>query len=87
LGALVGMEPLMTFSDLQSQLGYSFCNLRLLIQAFTHKSVFNGHKEKLIESNERLEFLGDAVLDLALSDFLMKTFPKDNEGDLTKKRA
>lgn len=81
------MEPLMTFSELQTHLGYTFQDFRLLVQAFTHKSVFNGQKERLLESNERLEFLGDAVLDLILSDLLMQAFPKDTEGDLTKKRA
>jgi ribonuclease III len=72
---------------MQSHLGYTFKDLRLLIQAFTHKSVFNGQKDKLIDSNERLEFLGDAVLDLAMTDLLMTEFSDNTEGDLTKKRA
>lgn len=79
-----GLDHVVSF---QSQLGYSFRNPKLLIEAFTHKSVLNGQKERMLESNERLEFLGDAVLDLAMSDFLMKEYSQDAEGDLTKKRA
>ena len=79
-----GLEFLAKF---QSQLGYSFQNPKLLIEAFTHKSALNGIKERMLESNERLEFLGDAVIDLIMSDILMKEYPQDAEGDLTKKRA
>ncbi|MES2767625.1 MAG: ribonuclease III [Bdellovibrionota bacterium] len=75
------------FVEFQSLLGYSFNNPKLLIEAFTHKSAFNGQKERLLESNERLEFLGDAVVDLIMSDILMKEYPDNTEGDLTKKRA
>jgi ribonuclease-3 len=91
------MESLMTFLltpqgldhvvSFQSELGYSFQNPKLLIEAFTHKSVLNGQKERMLESNERLEFLGDAVLDLVMSDLLMREYAQDAEGDLTKKRA
>jgi ribonuclease-3 len=91
------MESLMTFlltengldhfQQFQSQLGYTFKNPKLLFEAFTHKSVLNGHKERMLESNERLEFLGDAVIDLVMSDLLMREFPENAEGDLTKKRA
>lgn len=79
-----GLDHVVNF---QSQLGYTFQNPKLLIEAFTHKSVLNGQKERMLESNERLEFLGDAVLDLIMSDFLMKEYPQEAEGDLTKKRA
>lgn len=75
------------FVEFQSLLGYSFNNPKLLIEAFMHKSALNGHKERLLESNERLEFLGDAVVDLIMSDILMKEYPDITEGDLTKKRA
>lgn len=91
------MESLMTFlltpngldivAQFQSQLGYSFQNPKLLIEAFTHKSALNGQKDRMIESNERLEFLGDAVIDLIMSDILMREYPQEAEGDLTKKRA
>lgn len=75
------------FLEFQSHLGYSFQNPKLLIEAFTHKSALNGNKERLLESNERLEFLGDAVVDLIMSDILMREYPTVTEGDLTKKRA
>lgn len=75
------------FVEFQSHLGYSFNNPKLLIEAFTHKSALNGNKERLLESNERLEFLGDAVVDLIMSDILMREYPASTEGDLTKKRA
>jgi ribonuclease III len=84
---LTSQEGLDHFQRFQSQLGYSFNNPKLLFEAFTHKSVLNGHKERMLESNERLEFLGDAVIDLILSDLLMKEFSENAEGDLTKKRA
>jgi len=77
----------MTLSDFESHLGYSFQNKKYLGQALSHKSFLYSLRERLIDSNERLEFLGDAVLDLAVSDLLMSTFPEDTEGNLTKKRA
>ncbi len=80
----IGVEHLVQF---QSKLGYSFKNPKILIESFTHKSVLNGQKDRLLECNERLEFLGDAVLDLVMSDKLMDAFPTHSEGDLTKKRA
>ncbi len=66
-----------------------FRNDELLLQALTHKSFSNENKDKIKSSlhNERLEFLGDAVLDLVLSDYLMSEFPELNEGDLSKIRA
>lgn len=67
--------------ELQDRLGYRFENRELLIQALTHKSV------KKRENNERLEFLGDAVLDLIIGEFLFENFPNANEGELSKMRA
>lgn len=62
-------------------MGYVFKNPALLEEALTHKS----HKES--PNNQRLEFLGDAVLSLAISDMLMRCHPQSNEGFLTKKKA
>lgn len=62
----------------------SFKDLDLLRQAFTHSSYAN---EKSVASNERLEFLGDAVLEIAVSEFLYENFPNEGEGYLTKRRA
>lgn len=71
-------------------LDYKFQRPELLELAFTHKSYANEITtggSTVADDNERLEFLGDAVLDLVLSDVLMKKFPNDPEGALSKKRA
>lgn len=73
--------------ELQDKLGIYFTNEKLLKQAFTHSSYVNEHRRKPHEDNERLEFLGDAVLELTVSKFLFKKFPMMSEGELTKLRA
>lgn len=73
--------------ELCEQLDYAFKDTGLLKQAFMHSSFANEHSDDELEDNERLEFLGDAVLDLVVSDFLMKLFDKAREGDLSKFRA
>lgn len=82
-------EPPLTtsLSQLQEQLGFQFKNLAVLEQALTHKSFHYENLESSSGDNERLEFLGDAVLDLAVGAFLMELFPENDEGDLSKKRA
>ncbi len=75
------------FSLLEQRLGTSFANLDLLIEALTHRSYLNEHREYAGSHNERLEFLGDAVLELAATDFLFKKFPAKSEGELTSYRA
>jgi len=75
------------FSTFSSQLGLSFKNLDLLVEALTHRSYLNEHREYAGSHNERLEFLGDAVLELAATDFLFKKFPAKPEGELTAYRA
>ncbi|OGC34216.1 ribonuclease III [candidate division WOR-1 bacterium RIFOXYB2_FULL_48_7] len=70
--------------ELENRLGISFLNKLLLNQSLTHSSY--GH-EKSIPDNERLEFLGDAVLKLVVSEYLYNRFPNSAEGDLTKIRA
>jgi len=73
---------------LQARLGYWFSDRSHLERALTHRSYANEVSPGVIGGdNERLEFLGDAVLDLVLSDLLMKRFPADSEGSLSKKRA
>lgn len=64
-----------------------FNNISLLEQAFTHSSYVNEHRNLRISDNERLEFLGDAVLELLVSRFLFQTYPNVSEGKLTKLRA
>jgi ribonuclease-3 len=75
------------FESFQKEIGVRFKNEKLLRQAFTHSSYVNEHRGKLYQDNERLEFLGDAVLELTVSQFLYTHFPKMSEGELTKLRA
>jgi ribonuclease-3 len=74
-------------TELIERIGYNFKNADLLLLALTHKSFRNEQPTAVAGDNERLEFLGDAVLDLVLSDLLMKRFGADQEGSLSKKRA
>ncbi len=69
------------YAKLEKCLDYQFKNKDLIIEALTHKSY------KKPYNNERLEFLGDAVLNLIVGEYLFKKFPKSNEGDLSKIRA
>ncbi|MCP3761962.1 ribonuclease III [Domibacillus sp. A3M-37] len=77
----------MEFHEFQEEMDIHFQNESLLKQAFTHSSYVNEHRRKPYEDNERLEFLGDAVLELTVSQFLYKTYPVMSEGELTKLRA
>lgn len=67
-------------------LGFEYKNIDLLVTALTHRSYVNEHKKSVTEHNERLEFLGDAVLELVVTDYLFKTFV-EQEGILTSWRA
>src|SRR5439155_7849868 len=71
---------------LEQRLGYHFRNQALLNQALTHPSLTH-EKQRYHEDNQRLEFLGDAVLQLVITEYLYAHFPKDQEGRLTKLRA
>ena len=73
--------------DFQNTIGYNFQSEGLLRQALTHCSYANEKHMKKLSDNERLEFLGDAVLELVSSDFLYKNYQKLPEGELTKLRA
>lgn len=72
--------------ELQGNMSYVFRDKTLLLQALTHKSYANEKKGKLID-NERLEFLGDAVLDLVISHLIMEKFSSLPEGEMSKLRA
>lgn len=72
---------------LQTQLGYDFKRTALLRQAVTHSSFVHEQGLKTDESNERLEFLGDAVLELCVSDLLYHRYPQLTEGQLTQRRS
>lgn len=67
-------------------LGYEFEDIDLLVTALTHRSYVNEHRKSVFEHNERLEFLGDAVLELVVTDFLFRTY-SEAEGILTSWRA
>jgi len=75
------------FSKIEEKLGLSFKNKDLLIQAFCHRSYLNENPGFCVEHNERLEFLGDAVLELAVTEKLYEMFPDRPEGQLTNLRA
>ncbi|MDD3369554.1 MAG: ribonuclease III [Lachnospiraceae bacterium] len=76
-----------TLEELQKRIKYQFHNTALLKQALTHSSYANEKKIYKEKDYERLEFLGDAVLELVSSTFLFENFPEIPEGKLTKKRA
>ncbi|MDR5658292.1 ribonuclease III [Serpentinicella sp. ANB-PHB4] len=73
--------------NIEKILKYSFKNKNILIEALTHSSYANEIKNKKIKYNERLEFLGDAILGLVVSDYIFKTYNHLPEGELTKVRA
>jgi ribonuclease-3 len=73
--------------ELQTLIGYQFKDLALLERAMTHKSYVHESGHRHLKHNERLEFFGDAVLKLVVSEYIMKKFPEQDEGELTKLRA
>ncbi len=74
-------------SDCQDVLGLSFADKTLLLRALTHRSYLNENPDFILEDNERLEFLGDAVLDFLTAEYLYHRFPEMREGELTSLRA
>jgi ribonuclease-3 len=79
------MKP--DFSRFEKETGIVFKDKNLLREAFTHRSFLNESKEKGLTHNERLEFLGDAVLELVATDYLYRKYPSETEGDLTAYRS
>ncbi len=77
----------MELSKLEKTIGHKFTNKDLLKEALTHRSYLNENPKWGIEDNERLEFLGDAVLELSVTEELFKRFPERKEGALTSYRA
>ncbi|MCK5825738.1 MAG: ribonuclease III [Desulfuromusa sp.] len=73
-------------NNLETTIGYTFTDRQLLLQALTHKS-FSNEQTEFVPHNERLEFLGDAVLELAVSDWVFNHYPDIPEGGLTRIRA
>ncbi len=72
---------------LETIVGVTFIDKQLLLSAITHRSYLNEHRGATQDHNERLEFLGDAVLELVVTDFLFKAYPDKPEGELTAIRA
>ncbi len=75
------------FSKFEEKAGLKFNDKGLLKQAFVHRSYINENKDSGLEHNERLEFLGDAVLELVITDYLYKQYPDKNEGQMTSYRS
>lgn len=74
-------------SSLQEKLAYTFKDMEWLHQALTHRSYIHENPSSPLKDNEKMEFLGDAVLDLVIRDLLLKAFPNYSEGELSKIRA
>jgi len=74
-------------NEFEKKIGYEYKDKRNLLLALTHSSYANENKDSGLTSNERLEFLGDAVLNIIISDYLYNLYPDLSEGELTKTRA
>ncbi len=77
----------MDVKRIEKKIGITFENISLLKQALTHRSYANENRAQGFQHNERLEFLGDAVLELCVTDYLFKQFPNKQEGELTAFRS
>ncbi len=75
------------FTPFEQSLGIVFTDKSLIQRAFTHRSFINENPRSGLEHNERFEFLGDAVIELIVTDYLFRNFPTHNEGDLTAYRS
>jgi len=75
------------FSNFEKKLNLKFKNKDLLVQAFCHRSFLNENPNFNLKNNERLEFLGDAVLELIVTKYLFEKYPRQSEGELTNWRA
>lgn len=80
------MNQTVEISEFQQKIGVEFKDLALLERAFIHRSYLNEHPKSGLEHNERLEFLGDAVLELVVTDYLYRNYPNP-EGELTNYRS
>jgi ribonuclease III len=80
-------EPDANLKEVEDLLGYAFRDSALLFQALCHRSYMNEQGLQPIDSNERLEFLGDSVVELAVTHLLYEDFPDLPEGELTKLRS
>src|SRR5687768_3788000 len=81
------VEPDEPIEALAARLGHAFRDLELLTTALTHRSYVHEHPDLGARDNERLEFLGDAVVDAAAARLLYEHFPEAREGELSRRRA
>ena len=72
---------------LEAKLGYRFKDPELLAHALVHRSFLTGTDMPYVSNNERLEFLGDSVLNMLTTEYLYKTYPDDPEGELSKRKS
>ena len=84
---MTGKARILNLKDFQRLIRYNFRDRNLLNQALTHRSYAYEHPKEKILDNERLEFLGDAVLGLAISDYIYRHFPDCQEGEMTRIRS
>lgn len=84
---ILTFEFTIVIEDLAKKIGVKFNDIQLLQQAVTHRSYLNEHRSYKLEHNERLEFLGDAVLELVVTEYLYNKFPNHPEGEMTNWRA
>lgn len=75
------------FGNIEEQIGVFFSNKNILKEALTHRSFLNENETWPVPHNERLEYLGDAVIELVVTEYLYKTYPEKQEGELTGLRA
>ena len=75
------------FTTFENAIGFDFIDKTLLERAFTHRSYINENPRSGLSHNERFEFLGDAVIELIVTDYLFRTYPKHTEGELTAYRS
>jgi len=80
-------QAIKKLQNLETALKIRFKNKNLLTQAFIHRSYLNENPEIALGNNERLEFLGDAVMELVVTEYLYKHYPKESEGQMTSWRA
>lgn len=85
------MDPYQHLVDnldwMEQKIGYVFQDKQILLLAFVHRSFYNEHRNKVVEHNERLEFLGDSVLSILTSEYLYSSFPALSEGELSHMRS
>jgi len=80
-------HPITDYEKFAAHIGVTFTDIELLREAFTHRSYLNEHRGVNLKHNERLEFLGDAVLELVITEYLFQKYPDEPEGMLTAYRS